>query len=60
MKKYDPNEKLTCPKCGKLSIAEVMNVRHVPAHDDTATYMRLTCSCGFAWRRRPLDYKGDD
>lgn len=57
MNKYNPNESITCPKCGKLSVAEVMNVSHVPEHDDTAPYMRLTCSCGSFWHRRPLDYR---
>ena len=62
MKKYDPDESITCPKCGrKFAQAEVMNVTYLPGFasspSPSPSYLRLTCLCGLWFERLPLDHK---
>ncbi len=68
MKKYDPDESITCPKCGKgFTQSAIMNVTFVEKFyvDETLSgqiieVLSLSCMCGWQTHRRPLDYKGDD
>ena len=57
IKKYDPEESITCPKCGKTYVAGVMGPQYiVPKFMETAC-LTLTSLCGFEFYRYPLDYK---
>lgn len=57
MKKYDPDESITCPKCGKAYKAEVMGPKYCPKMGTEPTFMVLTSLCGFELERLPLDYE---
>ena len=60
MKKYNPDESITCPKCGKTYKAEVMAPKYYESNSEDSSLMVLTCPCNFWLHRRPLDYEGDD
>ena len=58
MNKYDPNESITCPKCG-------MEFTPLGAEYDKGSIydgptIKFTCVCSYEFKRRPLDYEGDE
>ncbi len=62
MLKYAPTERVTCPKCGHVNVAEDMSVQYfyneVLSEVDDGI-LRLYCKlCGFKTDRHPLDYEG--
>lgn len=59
MKKYNPDESITCPKCGKTYKAEVMNVTLINRNLDGSgvELLRLYCLCNWDIYHRPLDYE---
>ncbi len=59
MNKYNPDESITCPKCGRENAPPLG-----PVYDSGTLYdgptMKFNCLCGFEFKRRPLDYEGGE
>lgn len=60
MKKYDPDESITCPKCGKVYNAEVMAPQFSHVKFLEGEVLVLISLCSFEFYRRPLDYSGPE
>ncbi len=58
MKKYDPNESITCPKCGRKFAPIMVKYDKGSIYDEPT--IKFTCLCSCEFKRRPLDYEGDD
>jgi len=63
MYKYNPTECQPCPKCGVDIDVKILEKKYVDLFSvgRDISYIEIICKCcGYVFKRRPLDYEGDD